>query len=482
MKRIKVVYTMILVVCAVIFIALIGGISIASTVNIVEDKAMEKLKLTALNASLEVDASINSVMQCVDTLSSAASYHVNDFEAFKNDDTYVDAYVEELRKLILYSAEHTQGAKSVFMRFNPEFTEPTSGLFLVYDEEEEQFIERPTTDLSKISEGEADWFELPVRNGKPTWIAPYKDERHGYSMISYAVPYYADGEVVGVIGMDINYEYINELILGIEIYEEGYAFLLDKDGNVIVHQDYSLEDVLNKKRPMKDISALFAEDYEQHAYDDGQNTIVYSKTENDLYLCVLASNKEIYNDSFTLMNKIIAVIVISLISMSVVSMIIIKKLFFMSETDELTGIYNRKYFIHMYHDMKAEDLKNYSFFIFDIDCFKGINDTYGHHVGDIAIKDVANIAKEILGKESILARWGGDEFIGIIQSNVAEKRLQQLRQTIEKRENEQYGKFTISIGLVKISGSCHFTEFYERADMLLYSSKMNGRNQLIKRD
>ena len=120
----------------------------------------------------------------------------------------------------------------------------------------------------------------------------------------------------------------------------------------------------------------------------------------------------------------------------------------------------------------------HSLFIFDIDFFKQVNDTYGHNAGDQAIEMVAKKSVKILGKEALLARWGGDEFIGLIKSSEASKKLEALRKEINSESNKDFGKISLSIGAAQIGTGSTLKEACEKADNALYHSKSGGRNQV----
>ncbi len=82
--------------------------------------------------------------------------------------------------------------------------------------------------------------------------------------------------------------------------------------------------------------------------------------------------------------------------------------------DFLTGAYNRRYFFHEGNNLFQES-NNVKSFMIDIDKFKNINDTYGHDIGDMAIKEVISIVnKRLEGVDSLLSRFGGEEFCGLI--------------------------------------------------------------------
>lgn len=117
--------------------------------------------------------------------------------------------------------------------------------------------------------------------------------------------------------------------------------------------------------------------------------------------------------------------------------------------------------------------------MFDIDKFKGINDTYGHIIGDKCLKSLALTASTSVRKTDIVGRYGGDEFIIILpQSGPADalKIGEQFRKNIEKSKNPH---FTVSIGVATYPwDGDDMTALIESADKGLYHSKENGRNQI----
>ena len=99
-------------------------------------------------------------------------------------------------------------------------------------------------------------------------------------------------------------------------------------------------------------------------------------------------------------------------------------------------------------------------------------------MGDAAIKDLAKTAVRTLGKETLIARWGGDEFIGLIPADIAETALERLRWHLYSDGDKEYGKMTISIGAVRINPKYSMNQMTELVDKALYQSKVAGRNHL----
>lgn len=155
--------------------------------------------------------------------------------------------------------------------------------------------------------------------------------------------------------------------------------------------------------------------------------------------------------------------------------------------DELTGILNRRTFMiqskNCIHTL-AKKQQSISYLLFDIDHYKNINDTYGHHVGDRVLRDMAILIANSLEEQAIFGRYGGDEFAILLpdtdeqqSSQIAEK----IRSTIENHRFHALPlSYTISIGIVTVlaTSDIHLSMLYQRSDYALYQAKHAGRNRI----
>jgi len=158
----------------------------------------------------------------------------------------------------------------------------------------------------------------------------------------------------------------------------------------------------------------------------------------------------------------------------------------MANKDFMTGAYNRRYFFEagekIYEKAKS-DKKNLAVAMLDIDKFKNINDTYGHDIGDIAIKEVANILKSNLKETDLMARFGGEEFCVLLENRTQEEvkeLFEKIRKAFEdniiETENHKI-QYTTSIGIFYgIDDSLE--AMIKKSDDGLYYCKNNGRNQI----
>ncbi len=153
-----------------------------------------------------------------------------------------------------------------------------------------------------------------------------------------------------------------------------------------------------------------------------------------------------------------------------------------ANTDYLTGLWNRRYIISEFKEKNI--VGSYYIAIADIDYFKKINDTYGHDAGDYILQKVAKIFVDKLDGTSIVCRWGGEEFLIILQEDnrsMVLEQLEDLRSFIESKVFRFQGKdikLTVSFGAQQFTEHYGFDDTVHYADEALYFSKNNGRNQV----
>jgi diguanylate cyclase (GGDEF)-like protein len=166
----------------------------------------------------------------------------------------------------------------------------------------------------------------------------------------------------------------------------------------------------------------------------------------------------------------------------------------MSMLDELTGLYNRRYF-YMQIEATLARAKRFRqplcLLVLDLDYFKAINDSYGHGFGDIVLKDVANSLREEIRESDILVRFGGEEFV-ITFTDIDRKKSKFFAERIKKRVallrwkvKGQEVKITTSIGVHCLveealeQGNFDIDALLSYADQALYAAKAGGRNRVV---
>jgi len=152
--------------------------------------------------------------------------------------------------------------------------------------------------------------------------------------------------------------------------------------------------------------------------------------------------------------------------------------------DLLTGLFNRRAFDDLMHrelslrDRHGHDL---SLVMIDLDHFKAVNDTYGHHAGDAVLRDLADILREVCRPSDLPCRWGGEEFACLLPQTDLEnaaKVAERLRAAIEAHDFPEVGKVTASLGISQAGLDENEERFCKRADEALYKAKEGGRNRV----
>ncbi|MEL7647986.1 MAG: sensor domain-containing diguanylate cyclase [Sedimentibacter sp.] len=299
--------------------------------------------------------------------------------------------------------------------------------------------------------------------------------------------------LMGVTGVGLEMNQIQTMLMS---FEEDYgleAFLIDENGLVQVHTTDSYIEKYNifsdrSMKLLKDDIVNNKTTLETFPYKEaGIDGYLITRYIDDLgWYLVVKKDTSVLKKTF--MSQLFDELLILIVVIGVVILIInsvIKRygiqIAKMANTDSLTELLNRRGFDEalssLFINFKANDS---SMFVFDIDDFKIINDTYGHIFGDRVICLIASYACEIIGKKGIIARWGGDEFAGILQGNFEESKkitkliTEKISQDIELKKY----KITISLGLTHVEKLDTANNLMVRADKALYEAKSNGKNQV----
>ncbi len=166
-----------------------------------------------------------------------------------------------------------------------------------------------------------------------------------------------------------------------------------------------------------------------------------------------------------------------------------KMLFEKAVTDELTGVYNRRFLFKRFQEEFSEAIRHdkpLSVSILDIDHFKRINDTYGHNCGDFVLRKIAKEIKNSVRLEDVFGRYGGEEFLIILPFTNKQDALHQaerLRKRIAEMKIPWKGEnisVTVSIGIAGIPDdpASSEEELLKIADYRLYRAKEKGRNKV----
>lgn len=332
MKSIRTKITAAIVICSLISAVVISLMSISDSRNMSNTHAEKELSLSCKNSGAEINALISRVEQSVDTLSDIAMEQM-DFSKLQNNDSYVTQYTNELLSDFLKFSEHTDGAICSYIRYNPDFTSPTSGIFLTRNDTNSNFESITPTDFSMYEKDDlahVGWYYIPVENKAPIWMDPYLNENINVYMISYVVPLYSeDGTSIGILGMDIDFGQLTAFVNQAKAFESGSAFILNSEGNVLYHKELEVGTDLaaynnGELAAIKEFvtNPDHAGSSLEYSYQGISKYLTFSELNNGMKLVLSAPLKEIKADADALSAKILGSLLMGILISVILGIII----------------------------------------------------------------------------------------------------------------------------------------------------------------
>ncbi|MBO5424305.1 MAG: HAMP domain-containing protein, partial [Lachnospiraceae bacterium] len=240
MKSIRTKLLILTLSCVMISTAVAVSISILNSSKRLRQDAFTTLELMCTEKKNALEEMLRDVEQGVTAI---YEYAINFMP--KEDDLWENyelrnEYIEMVEDVALIVAENTDGAVAVYFRVAPELVDGRSiGSFMAKNEEG-VFRDKQLTDILAYERDDVEhvgWYYIPMDNGGPTWVEPYINKNIDIPMISYVIPVYVDGVAIGVVGIDIDMELLYSSVDEVKVYETGYAFLMNQEGEIINHTD-----------------------------------------------------------------------------------------------------------------------------------------------------------------------------------------------------------------------------------------------------
>lgn len=296
----------------------------------------------------------------------------------------------------------------------------------------------------------------------------------------------ANDQLIGVIGVGIEMDYVQELIQKFETEYELEAFLINDFGLVQSHTNTAMIEKRNifdeaKYLPHQDLLLL---DNNQITLIKDENGFIASRFVDELdWHIVVVKETNVFagfvRDYFT--SSFIALcVVVALVSVLINQVVKThkKEVFDLAIKDPLTHLLNRRGFDLEYQKLHRLSVTQAVVFMIDIDNFKRFNDLHGHQFGDEILIQCSHQIKQMIGHNGVLSRWGGDEFAGILFSDFTHsiQLLEQMRDSISKDSFFASHQLTISIGYTVVSKDDSMDHVILLVDKALYRSKEQGGN------
>ena len=322
------------------------------------------------------------------------------------------------------------------------------------------------------------WYTLFLDSGKQYDLDTDRDEENGYQWTVFVNFRIEDqeGKLLGVCGVGLFMNKLQELI---DTYESEYQVkinLIDLEGLVQVDSNsinienaYIAEAILDKPTANKFTytrrgvrgyrMCRYMEPLEWHLVVQGNNM------ERGLTISLLA-----WLITFCLVLIILFMIIAHFMRQTEIQHNLAEK-----SSDELTGLPNRNYFQEAYGEMGVFNTTRYlSMAVFDVDNFRYVNERQD---GDKTLQQLTALVKDSIQEQGMLLRWGGDEFVVLLEIPV--QKAEHVFRDICKNIREQL-HVTLSVGIVEINLSDKIKTNYYRAVQLCYAAKESGGNEVRK--
>ena len=419
-----------------------------------------------------LDYYFDSVQNSVIKVTSFAEDDLGKIQNF--DDAQFEEHMEAVRDYFGMIAYKTKGVLTYYYRVDPSVSDTVKGFWYI-NLDGSGFVEHEVTDISKYDVEDTTklvWFTVPKFEGRAIWLPPYITDNLDVRVISYDAPIYWNGQFIGVIGIEVDYSTMAEEVDGIKLYENGYAFLGDDQGDLFYHPyidvtQYSEGFSIDIPYDETDDNNLV-----RYKFEGVDKIAAFNPLSNGMCLYVTAPVSETQGDWKGLVFYITIDSVMIQIIASIFLMLYTKRI--TKPLEQLTeaadkvdkGNYDfvldydgndeigrlTKSFKHLSDNVKAHisdlnaqvyidsltHVKNKGAFIlaaeelqkeiddkdttpefaigsFDCDNLKLINDRYGHDKGDLYLKKACSVISDVF-KRSPVFRFGGDEFFIILQN------------------------------------------------------------------
>ena len=490
----------------------LGGGSSVALDDLVKTHTNESLRAMSIICRERLYRTFFCVRQATNGMTLHALNSIESYDRLVNDAAYRKNYLDKMKTDLNAISTGVDGSISYYLRLIPEI-EGTKGGFSMqrldahWEGALSPFVEREPVDLAPYSPEDAQnvgWYYIPYRSGCATWIEPYFDPVTNFYVISYVAPLYVDGKFIGVLGMDIDFNFIIAELRRMSIYDYGYVYLTNRNNTVLYHRTLPQGTEFKPNPEFHEMEIYLA---------------------NGMWLGIATPLSRVFDERNNILMHLIAAIIfvvmlISLASITVASRAI-RPLAGMTEAarriasgdlnvkisyesgnelgilvrsiremasrlevyvyrDKLTGLRNPAAYISKAAELDTQNkLMNdleYGVVIFDANFLKKINDTYGHEAGNQLIRHAARVIRRVFAHSPVY-RIGGDEFAAVLQGEDYDRREELLLLFDEKAAEETFevaGKtLTISVarGLGVYRRGMEFEGVAHLADVAMYNHK-----------
>lgn len=315
--------------CSIAASLVVGFFSIVNSSVMMRENLRNIMREESDKTAAEINSYLNVIKLSVDTVSDITADTL-DYDAFISNKSYANQITEKLEHSLLSAANNTDGVICAYIRYNPDYSEPTSGLFLTRNNTDEEFLSVTPTDFSMYDKSDIShvgWYYTPVNNGKPTWMLPYHNDNVGIYMISYVVPLFENGVNIGIVGMDIDFTMVQSIAEECDTYETYMPIIIDSSNNVMYSSSIEFDTPLSEISPELVSAANSRSDSIIEAViDDTERLAVLSDLNNDMMLFITATRTELYNQSTVLFIRIMFLVAVVAVIATIIVFFLVRSI------------------------------------------------------------------------------------------------------------------------------------------------------------
>ena len=281
-------------------------------------KSDQILLLLCETGERNLDYYFNSVQQSV---ARVASYAGSDLGGLSEED--LEQNIENVRQYFDEVASRTSGVLTYYYRIDPEVSDTVKG-FWYTNLTGDGFKEHEVTDITLYDVEDTSklvWFTVPKHDGEPIWLAPYITDNLGARVISYNAPIYWRGQFIGVVGIEIDYATMAEQVDSIRLYNNGYAFLSDSDGNLFYHPRIDVTQLTPETTPTLPEGAYGTSTFLRYNFEGVDKRAAWLPLSNGMRINVTAPVSETESDWNKLKWSILIAYLVILTAASLVSIL-----------------------------------------------------------------------------------------------------------------------------------------------------------------
>ena len=480
--------------------------------NLVYEHTDESLRAMSVICRERLYRTFFCVRQAVNGMKLQAVNSIGDYDRFVNDVAYRENYLAQMKRDFQFIAVGIDGSISYYLRLKPEIAGTKGGFSMQREEARWEgalspFLEREPIDLAPYDPDDfqnVGWYNIPKKSHSATWIEPYVDAITKFYVISYVAPLFLNGEFIGVVGMDIDFNFIIQELRRMSIYDYGYVYIMNRNNTVLYHRDQPQGSQFQPNPEFQEIDVYLM---------------------NGMWLGIATPLSKVYADRNKILMHLIAAIIIVAMVISIGSIALaskaIKPLAGMTEAakriasgdlnvkisyesgnelgilvrsiremaaklefyvyrDKLTGLRNAAAYMGKSNELdeqsKINPNLNYGVVIFDANFLKKVNDKYGHGAGNELLRHAAQVISKVF-ENSPVYRVGGDEFAAILEGSDYADREELLKLFDEKVAEEKFqaagDTLTLSVarGLGTYEHGLKFSDVSKKADVAMYNHK-----------